>query len=95
MTRYVLEVVKFIHNEEGGGKHTHIGYMKCKFKTKNSAVSYYDKHNEHMRSLNAHGDYKSDWDPNTSLLYIVRTDYLVNASVDCFDINDNNKLIKT
>ena len=27
-----------------------------------------------MRSLNAHGKWESDWDPNTHLLYIVRQD---------------------
>ena len=53
------------------GKIKHIGYMKGKFKTKKDAVSYYDKHNPHMRSLNAHNTYKSDWDPKTKLLYIV------------------------
>ena len=28
-----------------------------------------------MRELNAHCDYKSDWEPNTKLLYIVRKYY--------------------
>ena len=94
---YVLEVLKFITEKDGdngwlaqGGKIKHIGYMKGKFKTKEDAVSYYDKHNTHMRSLNAHNTYKSDWDPNTKLLYIVRDDYLINASIDCFSIDDNS-----
>ena len=58
---YVLEVLEFITEKDGengwlalGGKIKHIGYMKAKFKTKKDAVSYYDKHNPHMRSLNAH-----------------------------------------
>ena len=42
-----------------------------------------------MRSLNAHNNYKSDWDPNTKLLYIVREDYHINATIDCFSIADN------
>jgi hypothetical protein len=42
-----------------------------------------------MRSLNAHNTYKSDWDPNTKLLYIVREDYDINATIDCFSIADN------
>ena len=42
-----------------------------------------------MRSLNAHNTYKSDWDPNSKLLYIVRKDYLINATIDCFSIDDN------
>ena len=67
---------------------------KGKFKTKKDAVSYYDKHNPHMRSLNALKTYISDWDPNTKLLYIVRDDYLINATIDCFSIDDNNKWLK-
>ena len=95
-TTYVLEVCEFIIDEDGddgwlaqGGKIKHIGYMKGHFKTKKDAVSYYDRHNPHMRSLNAHNTYKSDWDPNTKLLYIVRKDYLINATIDCFSIDDN------
>ena len=94
--KYVIEVLEFITEKEGdngwlaqGGKIKHIGYMKGKFKTKKDAVSYYDMHNPHMRSINAHNTYKSDWDPNTKLLYIVRDDYLINATIDCFSIDDN------
>ena len=93
---YVLEVCEMIIDEDGpdgwlaqGGKIKHIGYMKGHFKTKKDAVSYYDRHNPHMRSLNAHNTYKSDWDPNSKLLYIVRKDYLINATIDCFSIDDN------
>ena len=96
MTTYVLEVVEFITERDGdngwlnlGGKFKHIGYMKSKFKTKNDAVSYYNRHNPHMRSINAHNNYKSDWDPNTNLLYIVREDYDINDTIDCFNIEDN------
>lgn len=98
---YVLEVLEFITEKDGnngwltqGGKIKHIGYMKGKFKTKKDAVSYYDRNNEHMRSLNAHNNYKSDWDPNTKLLYIVRKDYSINATIDCFSIDDNNRWLK-
>jgi len=97
---YVLEVLEFITQKDGDdgwlaqcGKIKHIGYMRKKFETKKQAVMYYDKHNPHMRSLNAHGNYRSDWDPNTKLLYIVRDDYLINANVDCFSIEDNYKII--
>ena len=84
--KYVLEVLEFIT----GGKIKHIGYMKGKFKTKNDAVSYYNRHNPHMRSLNgSNNNYCSDWDPNTKLLYIVRDDYLINSTIDCFSIDDN------
>jgi len=43
--------------------------MKGYFKTNNDAVSYYDRHNPHMRSLNARGTYRSDWDLDTFALY--------------------------
>ncbi len=94
-TNYVLEVVKFISDKDGNdgwlsknGKFEHLVYMKAKFKTKNDACSYYDRNNPHMRQLNAHGNYKSDWDPNTKLLYIVRKDYFINMTIDPFNIND-------
>ena len=57
---------------------------------KKDAVSYYNRHNPHMRSLNAHNNYCSDWDPNTKLLYIVRDDYLINETINCFSIDDNS-----
>ena len=44
-----------------------------------------------MRSLNAHKTYCSDWDPKTKLLYIVRDDYDINSTIDCFAIQDNPK----
>jgi len=88
---YVLEVVKFITEKEGengwlikGTKFEHVGYMNVKFKTKKDACSYYDKCNPLMRKLNAHGDYKSDWNPNTKLLYIVRKYYGIYASIQPF-----------
>jgi hypothetical protein len=95
--KYVLEVCEFITEKEGnngwlklGTKIKHIGYMKGKFKTKNDAVSYYNRNNPHMRSLKGdNNNYCSDWDPNTKLLYIVRDDYLINANIDCFSIEDN------
>lgn len=92
---YVLEVVRFIVEREGengwlskGGKFEHVGYMKAKFKTKEDACSYYDRHNSHMRNLNAHNTYKSDWDPKTKLLYIVREDYQINDNIDPFSLED-------
>lgn len=91
MPSYVLEVLEFLTEKEGdngwlaqGGKYKHIGYMKCRFRTKKEAVFYYDTHNPHMRSLNAHNDYKSDWDPSTHLCYIVRKDYGLIANIECF-----------
>ena len=62
--------------------------MKAKFKTKKDAVSYYDKYNTHMRSLNAHGTYQSDWDPETKLLYIVREDKEIIDTINPFSEED-------
>jgi hypothetical protein len=93
---YVLEVLQILEDGDGedgwkkqGGKFKHIGYMKGLFKRKIDAVSYYDRHNPNLRSLNAHNNYKSDWDPETKLFYIVRDDYGIIATIDCFDVNDN------
>ena len=79
---YVLQVVRFIAEEFGengwrekGGKREHVGFMKAKFRTKEDCCAYYDTNNSHMRKLNAHGTYASDWDPNTKLIYIVREDH--------------------
>jgi len=97
---YVLGVCEFITEKQGdngwlthGGKIKHIGYMKGKFKTKKDAVSYYDRHNPHMRSLKSDDNsYRSDWDNETKLLYIVRDDYLINPTIDCFSIEDNTDI---
>lgn len=72
---YILEVQKFNsdgHNvhPEWNGKSEHIGYINKIFKTKQEACDYYDLFNPHMRSLNAHKTWRSDWDPNTCLTSI-------------------------
>jgi hypothetical protein len=77
MNSYILEVQRFdseghILHLEWNGKCEHIGYMNKIFATKQEACDYYDVHNPHMRSLNAHNTWQSDWDPTTKLLYIVR-----------------------
>ena len=75
---FVLEVVRFITDRdewmEKRGKKEHAGYMRAHFRTKNDAALYYNRHNPHMRGLNAHGTWESDWDANTKLMYIVRQD---------------------
>jgi hypothetical protein len=103
---YVLEVIKFISKSDGpdgwinkGGKQEHLGYMKAKFKTKEDECSYYDRHNPHMRGLNAYGTFESDWDPKTELLYIVREDYglidnIPPFSKDDLPINGSYKYLK-
>jgi hypothetical protein len=95
---YVLEVVKFlIHKNwvegfegwsDNNGIVEHIGYMKAKFKTKDDACTYYDRHNTHMRKLNSYGTYISDWDPKSKLMYIVREDYMINATIPPFSEED-------
>ena len=88
---WVLEVVEFITEREGGngwlalgGKYRHKGYMHGRFRTRESAVAYYDIHNPHMRSINAFNTYRSDWDPETHLFYIVREDYHIIATIAPF-----------
>ena len=74
---YILEVQRIyidghILHPEWNGKSEHIGYMNKLFKTKQKACDYYDSFNPHLRSLNAHKNWCSDWDPTTDLMYIVR-----------------------
>ena len=93
MPIFVLEVIRFFPSSQEiysfiDGKEEHVGYMKAKFKTKEDACSYYNRNNLHMRKLNAHGDYKSDWDPITKLLYIVRKDYDLIDKIHPFSLDD-------
>ena len=93
MQIFVLEVIKFTPSSQEtygfiDGKEEHVGYMKAKFKTKEDACSYYNRYNLHMRKLNTHGDYKSDWDPNTKLFYIVREDYDLIDKIPPFSLDD-------
>ena len=87
---YILEVQRFyenIHNlyPEWNGKSEHIGYMNKIFKTKKEASDYYDKYNSHMRSLNAHNNWCSDWDPNTRLMFIVREYFYEHLKLPAFE----------
>jgi hypothetical protein len=69
----MLEVQKYCNdNSLINGKFEHIGYMNKIFKTKKNACEYYDKFNPHMRSLDAHNNWISDWVPKTFLRYIIR-----------------------
>ena len=56
--RYILEVLEFIP----GKTLVHVGYMDKVFLSKEEAAEYYNEHNPHMRGLNAHGEWRSDWD---------------------------------
>lgn len=87
---WVLEVVRFLSKEERIAKKAwaeHVGYMNITFKAQQKACDYYDKHNPHMRALNAHGTFRSDWDPETYLLYIVREDHDILALIPPFQEN--------
>lgn len=91
---YILEVQKFNiygHHDhpEWNGKSEHIGYINKLFKSKQKASDYYDKFNPHMRSLNAHKNWCSDWDPTTGLMYIVREYFYEYLKISPFE--DNNK----
>ena len=96
---FVLEVVRFIQDRDEwmakGGKQEHVGYMRAHFRTKKDAASYYDRHNPHMRGLNAHNTWASDWDPNTSLMYIVREDKHLNHTISPFDPEDEPVIERT
>lgn len=65
---YVLEVQKLLDS----GKYLHLGYMDKIFIDKYEASMYYDNHNKHMRKLHAFYTYRSDWDPDTKLRYLIR-----------------------
>ena len=91
---YILEVQKFninghIDYPTYNGKCEHIGYMNKLFKSKKEAAEYYDKYNPHMRKLNAHENWCSDWDPNSCLIYIVREHFYEYLKLPPF--GDNKK----
>lgn len=94
---FVLEVVRFIRESDEwrakGGRQQHLGYMRAHFRSREDAASYYDRHNPHMRNLNAHGTWESD--PDTGLLYIVREDHHLIATVPPFDPRDEPVVIDT
>lgn len=46
-----------------------------------------------MRSLNAHGTYKSNWDPQTNLMYIVREDVKFDLTVPPFETHQIKTLM--
>ena len=94
MPRYVLEVQRYDvdannTHPEWCGRCEHIGYMNYIFETKQKACDYYDKYNPHLRSLNAHNTWRSDWDPDTKLLYVVREHNSEYLKIPPFNINDS------
>lgn len=93
---FVLEVLYFYVELEDKIKHDgaykHVGYMDLVFKTKTKAAEYYNIHNPHMRPLNAHGYWCSDWDPQTRLCYIVRDYYGQCCQVTPFNPRDKGTI---
>lgn len=92
---YTLEVLEFQPPEDAldySSTYKHVGFMEARFRTKEDAVSYYDRHNPHMRSLNAHNTWVSDWDPKTHRAYVVRVDIDVQSTVPPFDAADAGKV---
>jgi hypothetical protein len=88
---YTLEVLEFQPPEDASeftSTYKHVGYMDARFRTKMDAASYYNRHNPHMRSLNAHNTWASDWDPKTQRAYVVRVDIDVESTVPPFDPAD-------
>ena len=70
LSTWTLEIQRFDAPRDSG-KYDHVGYVKKQFLTKKAAAEHYNNNNPHMRPLNAHGTWKSDWDPNTHLRYTV------------------------
>jgi hypothetical protein len=94
---YILEVQKFNINghkahPEWNGKSEHIGYINKIFKTKQQAMIYYDSFHPHMRSLNAHNTWRSDWDPTSGLMYVVREHYYEYLHLFSFEDSKINEL---
>lgn len=88
---YTLEVLEFQPWEDGidyTSAYKHVGFMDARFRTKKDAASYYDRHNPHMRPLNAHNTWVSDWDPQTRRAYVVRVDIDIQSTVPPFDVSD-------
>jgi hypothetical protein len=93
---YILEVQKFngnghIQHPEWNGKCEHVGYMNKIFNTRQEACDYYNKFNPHMRSLNAHNTWRSDWDPNNYFMYIVRDRFIEYLTIPPFNDECSSK----
>lgn len=97
---YVLEVRKFHpakYSSDFELSYTtdHVGYMNILFLSKHDACDYYDRHNKHMRLLNADETWVSDRDPDTKLLYVVREYKDENRQIPPFNPKHASKLYIT
>lgn len=88
---YILEVQVFVQDPPNIRGFYHVGYMNKVFKIKKEASDFYDLYNPHMRSLNAHNTWNSDWDPKTCLRYIVREFFGEHLSFPSFDSTSVNR----
>jgi hypothetical protein len=77
---YIFEVQKFIR-----GKRIHIGFMNKVFNSKEEAGLYYDTFNPHMRQFTHNKTWRSDWDTNSKLMFIVRKKFTQKLTLPCFD----------
>lgn len=67
---YLLEVEKFFK-----GQRKHKGFVDKLFETREEAAKYYNHLFPHMRPLNYNKTWRSDWDPETRLMFVVRRYY--------------------
>ena len=87
--RFTFEVVRFVR---GRGEYEHIGYMKASFATRHDAETCYNTSNPRMRPLSADSTWISDVHHETGLMYILREDYGIRASVDEFHARAHSRL---
>jgi hypothetical protein len=96
---YVLEVLEYCSDTQERirmhGEARHMGYMDAVFGTQKQAAEYYAMYNPHMRRLEVFGTWCSDYDPNTSLLYIVCENYGQSRMIPPFNAADNPVVVNT
>jgi len=67
---YILQVEKFVK-----GQRKYKGFVDKLFETKQEAAEYYNNLFPHMRPLNYNKTWRSDWDAETKLMFVVRRYY--------------------
>ena len=78
---FMLEVQEFVV----GTGFIHFGYMNKLFKTREIAADYYNLYNPHMRDLNAHGNWCSDWDITDQVRVVVRVYHGEVLKINAYD----------
>ena len=87
---YILEVQRYdvygkIEYPSYNGYCQHIGYMNKIFNTQEEAGDYYNRFNPHMRKINAFEHWRSNWDPESCLMYIVRKHFYEYLKIPAFE----------